>query len=90
MGAHYLATAKGKCIRFSVTDVRVFTSRNSQGVRGIRLAKGDEVATDGGLLGKVTDLGDNFALLEVTEGVQVKTKALANSPSSSDAWPPTR
>ena len=38
------------------------------------LAKGDEVATDGGLLGKVTDLGDNFALLEVTEGVQVKIR----------------
>jgi len=41
------------------------------------LAKGDEVATDGGLLGKVTDLGDNFALIEVSDGVQVKIRRQA-------------
>ncbi len=33
-----LATRDGKCIRFSVGDVRVFSSRTSTGVRGIRLA----------------------------------------------------
>jgi DNA gyrase subunit A len=38
-----LATRKGMCIRFPVTDVRVFTGRTSTGVRGIRLDKGDEV-----------------------------------------------
>ncbi len=38
-----LATQLGKCIRFAVDDVRVFASRNSTGVRGIRLAEGDEV-----------------------------------------------
>ena len=38
-----LATAGGKCIRFPVTDVRVFSGRNSVGVRGIRLAEGDRV-----------------------------------------------
>ncbi|MBQ9271318.1 MAG: DNA gyrase subunit A [Alphaproteobacteria bacterium] len=38
-----LATRQGKCIRFPVTDVRVFVGRNSTGVRGIKLAKGDEV-----------------------------------------------
>ena len=38
-----LATRLGKCIRFSLEDVRVFASRNSTGVRGIRLADGDEV-----------------------------------------------
>jgi DNA gyrase subunit A len=38
-----LATAGGKGIRFSVDDVRVFFSRSSTGVRGIRLAKGDAV-----------------------------------------------
>jgi DNA gyrase subunit A len=39
----FLTTAKGKCIRFRVPDVRVFSGRNSVGVRGIRLAKGDHV-----------------------------------------------
>ena len=38
-----LASALGKSIRFSVTDVRVFKGRNSVGVRGIRLAEGDQV-----------------------------------------------
>ncbi|HSR71035.1 MAG TPA: DNA gyrase subunit A [Kiloniellales bacterium] len=38
-----LATAQGKCIRFPVTDVRVFSGRTSTGVRGIRLAEGDAV-----------------------------------------------
>ncbi|MGR0183172.1 DNA gyrase subunit A [Azospirillum aestuarii] len=38
-----LATGGGKCIRFEVGDVRVFAGRTSTGVRGIRLADGDEV-----------------------------------------------
>ena len=38
-----LATEQGKAIRFPVTDVRVFAGRSSFGVRGVRLAKGDEV-----------------------------------------------
>ena len=38
-----LATGSGACIRFPVDDVRVFEGRTSQGVRGIRLAKGDSV-----------------------------------------------
>src|ERR671937_84793 len=38
-----LTTASGQCIRFPVTDVRVFTGRTSMGVRGIALEKGDRV-----------------------------------------------
>ena len=38
-----LAARSGKCIRFPVTEVRVFVGRNSTGVRGIKLADGDEV-----------------------------------------------
>lgn len=40
-----LATKKGKAIRFPVTDVRIFKGRDSTGVRGIRLAEGDEVVS---------------------------------------------
>ena len=41
----FLATRKGRCIRFELADdkVRVFAGRDSSGVRGIRLAPGDEV-----------------------------------------------
>ncbi len=38
-----LTTALGQCIRFCVDDVRVFKGRDSTGVRGISLAKGDTV-----------------------------------------------
>ncbi len=38
-----LATKQGKAIRFASTDVREFQSRDSTGVRGARLAEGDEV-----------------------------------------------
>jgi DNA gyrase subunit A len=38
-----LATKSGRCIRFPVTDVRVFVGRSSVGVRGIRLLGGDSV-----------------------------------------------
>jgi len=39
----FLTTHKGRAIRFPATDVRVFAGRNSVGVRGIRLAEGDEL-----------------------------------------------
>ena len=38
-----LTAAGGQCIRFPVTDVRVFTGRTSMGVRGIALAENDKV-----------------------------------------------
>ena len=38
-----LTTADGQCIRFPVTDVRVFKGRDSMGVRGVSLAQGSEV-----------------------------------------------
>lgn len=38
-----LAAAGGKCVRFPVTDVRIFESRASTGVRGMKLMNGDKV-----------------------------------------------
>ncbi|MDN5247955.1 PREDICTED: DNA gyrase subunit A-like [Rhagoletis zephyria] len=38
-----LSTRSGKSIRFIASDVRQFKSRNSDGVRGIKLAKADSV-----------------------------------------------
>jgi DNA gyrase subunit A len=40
-----LVTAGGRAIRFPTTDIRVFKSRGSTGVRGIRLAAGDTVVS---------------------------------------------
>jgi len=36
------------------------------------LAVGDEVVTNGGLLGKVTHVGDSFVTVEVADNVKVK------------------
>ena len=41
------------------------------------LAKGDEVATAGGMLGKVIKLGDAYLTLELTEGVEVQLQRSA-------------
>jgi DNA gyrase subunit A len=38
-----LTSSGGQCIRFAVTDVRVFTGRTSMGVRGIALADDDRL-----------------------------------------------
>ena len=37
-----------------------------------KVAVGDEVATTGGILGKVTEVGDQFLTLEIASGVTVK------------------
>ena len=44
----------GKCIRFPVDDVRVFKSRTCDGVRGMKLAEGDEVVSLS-ILGGIAD-----------------------------------
>jgi DNA gyrase subunit A len=40
-----LVTALGRAIRFPTTEVRIFKGRDSTGVRGVRLAKGDSVVS---------------------------------------------
>ncbi|TAM44898.1 MAG: preprotein translocase subunit YajC [Burkholderiaceae bacterium] len=41
------------------------------------LAKGDEVATSGGVLGKVTKLGDSLLSIEIANGVEVQLQRSA-------------
>jgi preprotein translocase subunit YajC len=36
------------------------------------LAKGDEIVTNGGLLGKVTNIGETFITVEIADNVSVK------------------
>jgi preprotein translocase subunit YajC len=38
------------------------------------LAKGDEVVTSGGLVGRVVDLGDNFIEVEIADNVRVRVQ----------------
>jgi len=41
------------------------------------LAKGDEIVTSGGVLGRITSLGDQFATIEVASNVEVKVQRSA-------------
>jgi len=41
------------------------------------LAKGDEVVTNGGLLGKIVDLSDAFVTVEIADNVRVKLQRQA-------------
>jgi preprotein translocase subunit YajC len=42
-----------------------------------KLAKGDEVITNGGIAGRVDDIGENFVSVEIAEGVRVKLQRAA-------------
>ena len=39
-----------------------------------KLAAGDEVVTTGGILGRVTEVGDTFVTLEIADGVRIKVQ----------------
>ncbi len=45
-----------------------------------QLSKGDEIITNGGLLGRITDVSDSFVTLELADNIQVKLQrqAVAN------------
>ena len=45
-----------------------------------KLGKGDEVITNGGIAGTVTDMGESFITVEVAQGVQLRVQkgAIAN------------
>ncbi|MDR1207681.1 MAG: DNA gyrase subunit A [Rickettsiales bacterium] len=39
----FLSTYRGRCVRFPVTEIRVFAGRDSDGVRGLKLQSGDRI-----------------------------------------------
>ena len=41
------------------------------------LSTGDEVVTGGGILGKVTEVSEQFLVVEVADGVRVKTQRIS-------------
>ena len=41
------------------------------------LAKGDEIVTMGGLLGKITAVDDNFVTVEIAKGTEVRVQRMS-------------
>ncbi len=70
-----LTTQNGQCIRFSVTDVRVFKGRDSMGVRGITLGQGDTVIALSILRHMAADAGERLAYLKMRRAVAGETIA---------------
>ncbi|MDE3015991.1 MAG: DNA gyrase subunit A [Pseudomonadota bacterium] len=60
-----LAAKSGKSIRFPINDVRVFKSRTSDGVRGMKLAGGDEVVSISILGGIATTVEERYAYVKM-------------------------
>jgi preprotein translocase subunit YajC len=42
-----------------------------------KLSKGDEVITNGGIAGRIDELGENFITVEIADGVRVKLQRAA-------------
>ena len=64
-----LVTAHGRAIRFPTTAVRVFVGRASTGVRGIRLADGDQVVSMSVIRHFETDPAERAAYLKMRRAI---------------------
>jgi len=78
-----LTAAGGQCIRFAVTDVRVFTGRTSMGVRGIALAASDKVISLAILRHVETTSDERSAYFKMRRAVA--GEAAAEEPAETDA-----
>jgi len=76
----FLAARGGKSIRFNVSALRVFKSRSSTGVKGMKLAKGDEVIAMSILKGQTATVEERDAYLKAAPW-----KSEPGTPTLSDA-----
>jgi DNA gyrase subunit A len=70
-----LTSADGQCIRFPVTDVRVFKGRDSMGVRGIALGEGDRVISLAILHHIEADSGERTTYLKMRRAIAGEAEA---------------
>ncbi len=80
-----LTTAAGRCIRFSVGDVRVFASRDSTGVRGVRLGEGDSVISMAILRSVAATPAERAAYLKHATAIRAAASGEADEPAAPDA-----
>ncbi|MFG1422203.1 DNA gyrase subunit A [Roseixanthobacter liquoris] len=80
-----LTTANGACIRFPVTDVRVFKGRDSVGVRGIRLEGGDRVISMAIIFHSDATPDERVAYLRAANA---ERRALGGAPGTATEEPP--
>ncbi len=69
-----ITTSKGQCIRFKVTDIRLFVGRSSTGVRGIRLGKDDKVISSSIIKSMDTTTEERAAYIKMSRAVRGETE----------------
>jgi DNA gyrase subunit A len=80
-----LTTANGQCIRFPVTDVRVFKGRESTGVRGINLGEGDHVISMAVIRHFEASPSERMAYLKMSRAVRGEAEEAAAEGDSEEA-----
>ncbi len=80
-----LTTANGQCIRFAVTDVRVFKGRDSMGVRGIALGEGDRMISLAILRHIEAESGERMAYLKMRRAIAGETSTEAAPEGAGEA-----
>jgi|TARA_Y100000389_G_C17469812_1_gene529287 DNA gyrase subunit A len=75
-----LSTKNGKCIRFPVEKLRIFQSRNSTGVRGMKLEANNEVIAISILTNteKYNDKKDHYLKISTNKRIELKNALLTN------------
>jgi DNA gyrase subunit A len=83
-----LSTKNGKCIRFPVAKLRVFQSRNSTGVRGIKLESGNKVIALSIIkhAGEDSEIKEKYLKIDLEKRLELRdalihNKKLAENPS---------
>ena len=69
-----LSTSKGKCVRFSTDDVRVFSGRTSMGVRGIKLQNNDRIISASALNSIDINTDEREEYLKYSSAIRRKEK----------------
>ncbi len=75
-----LSTKDGKCIRFPLEKLRLFQSRNSTGVRGIKLEKGNEVIAMSVLkhAGEDSEVKEKYLKIDLEQRLALREALLFN------------
>jgi len=69
-----ITTSKGQCIRFKVTDIRLFVGRSSTGVRGVRLGKDDKVISSTIIKSMDVSTEERAAYIKMSRAVRGETE----------------
>ncbi|MCL2538344.1 MAG: DNA gyrase subunit A [Alphaproteobacteria bacterium] len=81
----FMSTYRGRCIRFPVSEIRVFQSRNSTGVRAIKLSKDDGIIGMAMLAGGTEDPATRAAYIKQSRAARRAATGIEEEAGDADA-----